>query len=88
MPQSTARVFARVMDWADPTGTPADGAEQVRVEWTLLEGGRQKGKFIATLTLTTKNRLANDLTEALVAHLNAQFPSAGFLDRDVILWGA
>lgn len=88
MPQATARVFARVMDWADPAGTPADGTEKIRLEWTLLDGGREKGKSIFTLTLTTKNRLANDLTEALVDMLNTKFPSANFRERDVILWGA
>jgi hypothetical protein len=76
------------MDWADPAGAPVDGTEQVRVEWTLLEGSRQKGKFTQPYTLTTKNRLANDLVDALVDHLNGLFPTADFRDRDVILWGA
>jgi len=88
MPQATARVFARVMDWADPVGTPADGMERVRVEWTLLDGGRQKGKHIAVYEIKTKNRLASDLTESLVEHLNGLFPSANYSDRDIVLWGA
>jgi len=88
MPHTTARVFARVMDWADPSGAPAPGTEQIRVEWALLDGVRQQGKFVATFTLTTKHRLANDLVDALVAYLNGLFPAADFRERDVILWGA
>jgi hypothetical protein len=88
MPQTTARVFARLMDWADPSGTPTNGVELVRLEWSLLEGTRNKGKDIFTVTMTTKTHLASDITEALVSVLNNKFPTANFSEQDIILWGA
>lgn len=83
-----ARVFARVMDWADPAGTPTDGEEKVRIEWARLDGSRDKGKSIFVLQLVSKHRLASDLVDSLVDELNDKFPSEDFRNGDVILWGA
>jgi hypothetical protein len=85
---SNARVFARVMDWADPIGSSGDGIERVRVEWAVLHGSREKGKSIYTLTLSSKNKLASDLMESLVGELNIKFPTRGYGVGDVLLWGA
>jgi hypothetical protein len=76
------------MDWADPAGTPANGMEQIRVEWAVLDGARQKGKYVKTYEVSTKNKLATDVIDSLVTYLNASFPTEHFNDRDIVLWGA
>jgi len=84
-----ARIFSRLMDWAAPEGSPADGVLAVRVEWSQLDGLRENGKFqFETVPLTTKARLAIDLVDQLVTYLNERYPSAGYMDRDIICWGA
>lgn len=88
MPQTTARIFARVMDWADPSGTHVDGMEQIRLEWSTLDVARKKGKFTKTYSVTTKNKLSADIVDALVMELNQLFPTMNYTDRDVVLWGA
>ena len=87
---SNARIFCRMMDWADPNGSEGDGYERYRLEWASLEGTnpRLKGKEIVTLFTTTKTRLATDLIDTLVTRLNDQYPNADYRDRDIVLWGA
>lgn len=86
---NTARVFARLMDWGKPSGTPSDGVIRVRLEYSLLDVSRVDGKFdFVTNALSTRSRLSTDSTDALVAHLNTLYPTANYNDRDVVLWGS
>lgn len=70
------------------TGTPemTDGSLKFVVEWKRLAGARQGGKVMLTIPSVDRD-LANDLRDALAAHLSGLFAPEVIRTRDIVLLG-
>ena len=87
MPAQTARVFARLFSFSRPDPTTSAKLSFV-VEYMLLDGGRRSDKAELVLdNIEDEAEVHRRLKNALLDHLIAKFPTAGYVKRDIDLWG-
>jgi hypothetical protein len=84
MPQSKAKVFARLFDYSVPDGS-ADASMRFTIEYKLLTGTRKGGKVSFLVNdIQTQDRLTDDLRDLLAAHLSTTFAPIVFRPRDIV----
>jgi hypothetical protein len=84
MPQSPAKVFARVFSYSSPD-TPANGALKFTIEWRLLQAPFESGKISITPDpITSDTRLKDDLRDALSTYLSTRYFPVEFRPRDIV----
>ena len=88
--EHSARVFARLLDWSNPSPSIV-GRLTLRVEYSTLDAARKNGKYtLPSALVVNSSQLQQEITEGLVAYLNAQTPAPSplYRERDIVLWGA
>jgi hypothetical protein len=80
-------VFARLFSFSRPANL-SDSWLRIVVEFVLLDGAQKSDKAeLIVGPIDDEAETHRQLKAALVNHLNAVFPAAGYIRKDVVLWG-
>lgn len=80
-----AKVFARVFDYQS-NDQMAEGQMRFTVEWKLIIGTREGGKFVFLTTdpIVSDDKLRADMRDALADYLSDKFSPQTFRARDIV----